>query len=95
MRIVMQTIGDLSCPRVCCDICGKMIEDGRLAMVKWHERIPSALVVCHKGECDQVSWPVTRRWPWQELNTHLVYILRNLKLDLSEESKRADMMSSI
>lgn len=87
-------------PVISCDVCGKIIEDGGLGMVRHlevevGERAPA--IFCHKGECDAEA---ERKFEglsngWLDLRHVLVWIVKNSKIDWEEASESAGWMEKL
>ncbi len=102
MKIICKIEDGKDCPKVICDHCEEIILTVGEGMVKYGPR--GSTYVCHKGHCDKAtdiaaygsaeSTEKTLRM-WMELGVVLVYLIRNLEMNFSEESVRADMLSQI
>lgn len=78
-----------------CDVCGELIKDGKMALVKWNAD-SGEVIACHKITCDKKS-PGARSgddpWPWEEFGQFLVYLVHSTGIDFEEEEKLAKMLS--
>lgn len=80
--------GDISCPEVFCDWCGRQITDGSRGLYLWEAgksgRPVNGLVrFVHKGTCDDLfcdSHGGKAAWFCMELKDFPTYLARNLKL---------------
>lgn len=97
MKIVFIESQGRQCPKLVCDVCSRVISKAKSGLVKYNPDT-SEVVVSHKGPCDGSSAGGPRtddRWPWQSLDTFLVYLARNMEIDFEEASDRADWLGSI
>ncbi len=79
---------DLTCPKLCCDVCRELIEDADDGILTWDseqgERVEPQIL--HK-KCDLAIPRTSKARYWMGLDELMVYLLNNLKIDESKLTK--------
>lgn len=88
-------------PVITCDVCGELIKDGRLAMVRHTDLKLGEMgkaIFCHKRECDEEAnrkFPELSKSGWTELRHALVWLAHNSGIDINDAAESAKLMEEI
>jgi hypothetical protein len=93
-------VRDLNCPVITCDFCGEIIEDAEGGNYEWEvdehgQPVTGEIFFTHKGRCF-LAFEEERGgsscWYTGGLEVLFVYLVHNLKVDLEEAERRADLL---
>ncbi len=95
---------DMACPVIICDHCGKEITDAKDGNCIWQEvSTPKGRAIdgrhyythkkCNRMFMQQNGDPA--RWCSNDLDTHLIYLLNNLKWNPKDASRKALFLDQV
>lgn len=98
-----RNINGKACPFFSCDYCGQPIKTADMASAEWYEpgEERQRLYVLHKGGCNRAfeerycAEHPGASYSGQDLDTEMVYLLANLKVNMKRARENARIMECL